>query len=431
MLVDEDGVPDFWATLFTSQERRNQTQSSICSCLRNISHMKKWEVINDKNLIEDFENSLIPDERFVESIKEHCGLKSEHIEKALRTKSNRKIVSFNELRLAQTSPMSQVSCSYQLRRMADISSFLIFVGRAVLKTKKNSSVLIKELDTLARTIKANFPKSTFSRHNTRLPHAEKETFEKFLEVFNPESEQNPFKTYDLKVRNYLLVQLLFWTGARSGEILSLTLDDIDYDVNTPQIKIKRTHDDVADSRKHQPVTKTKSREIIIPSWLRDEIDYYISKIRSTFPASKNHPYLFVSHKGRSAGQPITNSTFYNRVIFTVKKIDLEGFKLVKRHGFRHLFNENLSERIDAHNTKIRLQISDAESLGRPLRAAELKKELIGDRQEVELRMSLMGHSSEESSRPYIDRHIKKKARQFHKEMMQDMSQTMRSVRASK
>lgn len=76
MLVDEDGVPDFWATLFTSQERRNQTQSSICSCLRNISHMKKWEVINDKNLIEDFENSLIPDERFVESIKEHCGLKS-------------------------------------------------------------------------------------------------------------------------------------------------------------------------------------------------------------------------------------------------------------------------------------------------------------------------------------------------------------------
>ncbi len=430
MLVNDIGVPDFWVTLFTSQELRNQTQSSITSCLGSIRHLKKWELINNRNIIEDFEKSLVPESNFVESIRDHCGLKSEHIEKELLQKFNKKTVSFNQLKIARSSTLSQVSCDYQLRRMHDISSFLLFVGRAILTKKRNSNELIKELTILAKTIEANYPKSSFSRHNKQLPHAEKTVFEKFLDVFKPDSEQNPFKRYDLKVRNYLLVQLLFWTGARSGEILSLTLDDIDYDLNIPKIRINRRHDDIADSRKYQPVTKTKSREIIIPSWLRNELDHYINKIRNQYPDSKKHPYIFVSHKGPSTGKAITNSTFYNRVIVPVKAIDYEGFKLVKRHGFRHLFNEILSEKIDAHNEKIHQLIAEAQMKKLPQKIAELKKELIGEQQEINIRMTLMGHSSEESARPYTERHVKKKAQQFHMEMMQEMSQTMKNARGA-
>jgi len=302
MLVNEDEVPDFWATLFTSHELRNQTQSSISSCLSSIRHLYKWEKINNKNIVDDFKQSLVPGTWFVESIRNHCGLKSEHIDKKLAQKLNKRIVSFKQLKLAKTSAISQVSCDYQQRRMYDISAFLMFVGSTILKNKPNSKFLIAELNDLAKAIEANYPRSSFSRNNKRLPHAEKVIFEKFLEVFKPDSEQNPFKRYDLKIRNYLLVQLLFWTGARSGEILSLTIDDIDYDLNSPKVKINRRHDDFADSRKYQPVTKTNSREIIIPIWLRNEIDHYINKIRRQYPNSKKHPYIFVSHKGLSAGQ---------------------------------------------------------------------------------------------------------------------------------
>lgn len=428
MLVNEDEVPDFWATLFTSQELRSQTQSSITSCLNSIRHLYKWEKINNQNIVDDFKQSLVPGAWFVESIRNHCGLKSEHIKIKLSQKPNKKIISFKQLKLAKTSALSQVSCDYQQRRMYDISAFLMFVGRAILKNKLNSKLLIAELNDLAKAIEANYPKSSFSRNNKRLPHAEKVVFEKFLEVFRPDSEQNPFKSYDLKIRNYLLVQLLFWTGARSGEILSLTIDDIDYDLNSPKVKINRRHDDFADSRKYQPVTKTNPREIIIPLWLRNEIDHYINKIRSQYPSSKKHPYIFVSHKGLSVGQPITNTTFYNRVIVPARAIDIDSFRLVKRHGFRHLFNEILSEKIDTHNEKIHQQIAEAILNKLPTRVAELRKNLISEQQEIEIRMSLMGHKSEKSALPYLERHLKEKTQKFHKEMMQDMSKTLRNAR---
>jgi integrase len=428
MLVDDSGVPNFWSTLFTSQQLRDQTQSSITSCLNNIEHLYKWEKINNRNITQDFENSLVPGSKFVESIKDHCGLRSEHIQKELLQKSFGKTISFNELKLARASALSQVSCDYQQRRMSDICAFLMFVGSTVLKKKPNSKVLINDLNIFKKTIQSHYPKSSFSRYNKQLPHAEKEIFEKFLEIFNPHSKLNPFKGYDLKLRNYLLVQLLYWTGARSGEILSMTLDDIDYDLDTPKVRVERRHDDIADSRKYQPVTKTKSREIIIPTWLRDELDYYINKIRCQYSASKNHPYIFVSHKGKTIGQPVTNSTFYNRVILPVKALDSHSFALVKRHGFRHLFNENLSDKIDSHNAKINQLIAEAEMKKSAQTVAELKKNLINEQQEIEIRMSLNGHSSKNSALPYVERHVKKKAQRIHKEMMRDMSEFISKVR---
>lgn len=430
LLIDKAGVPDFWATLFTSQQLRDQTQTSITSCLNSIEHFYKWEKINNRDIIQDFQNSLIPGSKFVESIKEHCGLSAEHIQKEMLKKTLKKRNFFNQLKLARTSALSQVSCDYQQRRMSVICAFLMFVGGTILKKKVNSKALINDLNIFKKTIEAHYPKSRFSRYNKQLPHAEKEVFEKFLAIFNPDSSLNPFKGYESKLRNYLLVQLLYWTGARSGEILSLTLDDIDYDIETPKVRIERRHDDIADSRRYQPVTKTKSRQIIIPIWLRDELDYYINKIRCKYPASKNHPYIFVSHKGPTKGLPITNSTFYNRVILPVKALDSHAFALVKRHGFRHLFNENLSDRIDSHNAKINQLISKAEMEKSARTVAELKKSLINEQQEIEIRMALNGHSSKESALPYVERHVKKKAQKIHREMMQDMSQFISKVRGN-
>lgn len=432
MLVDEYGVPDFWTTLFISVNRRDQTQSSITSCLHNINHLKKWEKINITNIIERFEECEIPGDRFVESIKRHCGLTSEYIKKELNQSPKKNKINFSALKLARCSPLSQVSTDYQMRRMCDICAFLVFVGREIFRFKRNKTLLLSELEVLAKTIQANYPKSSFSRFGIsekRLGHAEKETFESFMEIFNLKSDKNPFKNEDLKLRNYLLVQLLFWTGARSGEILSLTLDDIDYDQNVPKVKINRRHDDPNDSRAYQPVTKTKSREIIIPPQLRNMIDEYI-KIRHKLPLAKKHPYLFVSHKGPSAGQPITNTTFYNRVILTAKEVDKSGFKLVKRHGFRHLFNERLSLKIDENNEMVNALIAQATADNLPLRVAELKKQIINQQQETEMRMQLMGHSSAESARPYVERHIKRKAKKFHREMMQEMSQVIKNARGT-
>jgi len=113
-----------------------------------------------------------------------------------------------------------------------------------------------------------------------------------------------------------------------------------------------------------------------------------------------------------------------------RALDIASFRLVKRHGFRHLFNEILSEKIDAHNEKIQQQIAEAIIDKLPEKVAELRKSLISEQQEIEIRMSLMGHSSEKSALPYLERHLREQSQKFHKAMMQDMSQTIRNARGA-
>ncbi len=428
MLLNEERCPDFWSTLFVSRRLRQQTQSSINSFLRSISLLYKWQKIHKRNLVVEFEKEKVPSLFEVESLKEYCGLKSEYIQKELEGKSLGKMTKMSSFSLGKGSPLAKVGNDLQQRRMHDISEFLAFVGREIVKRRNKATSLLTEIESMLKLFKAHYPKSNYSNGNQRLPHAEKEAFVKFMEVTNVNHRDNPFKGYDNQLRNYLLIQVIYWTGARSGEVLSLNLDSIDYDVESPTLTILRTHDDPYDTRKYQPLTKTKSREVPIPSSLRDDLDYYINKVRSKFLKAKTHPYIFVSHKGPTAGSPMTNSTFYNRVIQTAKAINPEMFKLVKRHGFRHLFNELFSERVDLHNQKMREDMLLAEQNGEFEKVAILKKQVITEQQEMDARATLMGWENTDSARPYIKRYIQKATRKLHKEMMQEMSKVQREVK---
>lgn len=338
MLVDDYGVPNFWTTLYTTQRLRQRTQETITSTLRNINHFYKWQDATNRDLIKEIDDGIIPDSNFVLNIKDFCGFKDDYIEKRYFSKNKAKVVSLLELKLATVSILSCVGNDYQKRRMEDICNFLNFVGREIIKGKPNAGLLKEQLNSLGVTFKAHYPKSSYGNNNRALPHAEKEVFDQFLSVYDLNSKDNPFKGDDLKLRNYLLMQLLYWTGFRSGEVLTMTVDDINYDTKNPKVSVKRNHDDKNDPRKYQPVAKTNGRDIDVPAELRDAIDYYIHKVRSKFKACKTHPYIFVSHKGPTSGKPLSESTFHNRVVLDIKKLDPKLFEPVKRHGYRHYFN---------------------------------------------------------------------------------------------
>lgn len=438
MLLDEQGVPDFWSTLYVSQKLRSKTQSTINAFLRSVLLLYKWQEIKQRNLIAEFENKIDKETgefefgkvlgvEEVESLKEYCGLKVEYVEKELAGKSLSKVVKMNSFSLGSGSPLAQVGNHFQKRRMHDIAVFLAFVGREIVKRQAKASILLVQVNDITKLFKAHYPKSGNKNGNERLPHAEKETFLQFMEIFQVNHERNPFKGYDNQFRNYLLIQIMYWTGARSGEVLSLKLDSLDYDISTPKLSILRTHDDPYDTRKYQPKTKTKARPVPIPPSLRDDLDYYINKIRSKFPDSRMHPYIFVSHKGKTSGQPMTDSTFYNRVMLTAKSVNPGLFELIKRHGFRHLFNELFSERVDEHNQNMNEQILLAEQNGEIEKAAFLKKQTITEQQEIDSRAMLMGWSDPKSAKPYLKRHVQRVAKKLHKDMMLDMSQIQREA----
>ena len=78
-------------------------------------------------------------------------------------------------------------------------------------------------------------------------------------------------------RYYTLFEILFWTGCRIGELLALTVNDVDF-VNN-QIHINKTYyrmnrEDVVTT----PKTEQSIRTIDIPEFLKNEIQEYVERL---------------------------------------------------------------------------------------------------------------------------------------------------------
>ncbi len=420
LLVNENFQIDFWSTLYVTVElRQNQKQTTIKKRLYDIKLLRKWEKVNNRNLLDEIKRQKFPTIETVQSIKHFCGLSS----KAQSTKGS-KVVSFTKL-AKRPSAIDHVEKNYQFQRMSSINHFLKFCARELCKFKPNVAELNGKIEEMFQLFKAYYPKKV--NQVSKVTHAEAEDFEAFLDVAHPNNPRNPFSNYGIKLRNYLLLQILYWTGCRPSEVLSLTFDDITHDRNEPALRFVRRHDDVNDPRKVQPTLKTQEREINIPPGLYTDLEYYIRTIRPTFNRSKSHPYIFVHHKGPMSGSAMTDKAFSEAVIPKIKSIDMR-FNKIQRRGFRIYFNERLSVKIDQLNEEIRERILIAESKGLFEEVKNLKSKLISHGDEVDLRMRLNGHTRVDSARPYLDRYSERKGQKVHKEMMLDFSATTKEIK---
>ena len=93
---------------------------------------------------------------------------------------------------------------------------------------------------------------------------------KRLDFWTYEEYQKFIATFEKGSRPYLMFQLLFWTGMREGEMLALSMEDIDLENN--RIHIEKTYYRM---NKEDVITKPKTdnsvRTIEIPAFLADEI----------------------------------------------------------------------------------------------------------------------------------------------------------------
>jgi integrase len=364
-------------------------------------------------------NINFPTRETIKSIKNFCGLSS----KAEISKSI-KVVSFTKL--AKTpSALDVVDKNYQYQRMMSINKFLGFCAWELCKFKPNAAEFRREIEAMSAQFKAHYPKGL--SNISKATHAESGDFEAFLEIAHPNDPKNPFSNYEIKLRNYLLIQVLYWTGCRPSEALSLTLDDIGHDIDQPTLRFIRRHDDINDPRKVQPTLKTQEREINIPPAIYNDLEFYIRSIRPIFSRSKSHPYIFVHHKGGMKGSAMTDKAFSEAVIPKLKAVD-QRFTNIQRRGFRIYFNERLSAQIDMHNEGIRDQILVAEKRGLYEEVKVLKSKLIKEGDETDIRMMLNGHGSPDSARPYLNRFAERKAREIHKRMMLDISSATKEIK---
>lgn len=162
-----------------------------------------------------------------------------------------------------------------------------------------------------------------------------DVFVRLLEMILPSSPNNPFT--GSKVRNYLIISVLYQTGIRRGALAKLKISDCHFSGSFDQISIYRSGDDPTDPRIDKPNQKTKAHLATISPVLMRQIKLYIDQHRANTPQNQLHDFIFVSEKNSrgTIGQPISLKSI--NAIFQKLSEALQFH--IHPHLLRHKWNE--------------------------------------------------------------------------------------------
>ena len=303
------------------------------------------------------------------------------------------VVAFSDARVGPTVARPSVTQRVAYNRMTTIADYLEFLGGVIIQ-HRNSAEFAHDLAEMGKRIRKHRPRG--SKHGLIQTPVEKSpdpgVVKRLREVIAIGSDENPFSDPTIQLRNAIIIELYRVTGMRTGELLSLWVEQFHLG-HEPSVSVRRNHDDVHDPRAYQPTSKTKERILPISDELAKLVQHYILEVRARIPGARRHPYVFVSHKaGKTFGRPLSKNGLY-RVIERVSAVspELAG---IHPHALRHHMNYALSLAIDQHNAASRS--NDAE-------------QIIREGREQDIRAHLNGHRNKESGKVYNERHIREQA----------------------
>jgi integrase len=398
-LTDANGLPDFWVTLFvTVMLRPSHKQNAILNILQDFAHFRIWEEITQRDVLSEFGEGRFLSNTDVTALRDHCAFESRSLRKWLNVSSQKSVVKFSRSKAIKSGQFRGVSKAHQSNRMTHIASYLAFTARAILRQRPTFSDLDTAISDMEARILRQRPRVT-GRSSNNDPEDKApppKAFESLMKTIEVDSPNNPYKNQNIRFRNALMFKVMYETGIRSGELLSLYVDDVMLSENGAKINIERRHDDPYDTRAHQPVVKTLGRKIPIPSLLAEQLREYIMQVRARIPGTGGHPLLFVTHHAARAhqGAPISDSAFRHRILKRAVEGNSELFEEITRHGFRHTFNYKISKLIDENNERAK---------------HDAKIKPISEQEEIQIRKYLNGWRSDGSAATYNLRHTKETA----------------------
>ncbi|RYZ92389.1 MAG: site-specific integrase [Proteobacteria bacterium] len=172
----------------------------------------------------------------------------------------------------------------------------------------------------------------------------KDQEKELMQILAAKHERNPFHNEGIQTRNQLMIVMMRHLGIRSGELLNIRIEDIDFQKN--EVSIKRRADQLDDPRRRQPLVKTLARRLLVDPKLAEFIRHYIVNTRRLIPNARKNPYLFITHKsGPTLGAPMSRANF-NAVIRSIK-FSSALLRNFSSHDLRHTWNERFSEWMDS------------------------------------------------------------------------------------
>ena len=398
MLHDAQGLPLFYPTLFATSQLRNAgaAVNTIRNKLADIVVLLRWESLQGRDLISEFRNGCFLTLADVVSLRDFAKLDMRHQAEMgdIDDIPEINVLGFLESRIATSPADATIGGQQHYNRISTIAEYLEFTA-SVVTQHRNSAQVVQEITRMAKTIRKHRPRGLAKRWNddadVRSPPSE--LIERFMAVGSEDDPRNPFRSTEVRLRNAIIFGLFRYTGMRRGELLSLRIGQFDFG-DEPTVWIRRNHDDSHDSRRYQPVAKTKERPLPLPEVLVNQINRYIMQVRAKISPARRHPYLLVSHhKGPTWGKPLSISALNSQIFARMRAVDA-GFAEIHPHAFRHHFNYELSLAIDRHNSNVRAE------------APATPAPLISEAKELDVRAFLNGHRSNTSGNVYNRRHIR-------------------------
>jgi len=398
MLHDARRLPLFYPTLFATSQLRNAgaAVNTIRNKLADIVVLLRWESLQGRDLISEFRTGRFLTLADVVSLRDFAKLDMRHQAETEGTDDipEAKVVGFLESRIATVPAEATIGGQQHYNRISTIADYLGFTA-SVVTQHRNSAQVVQEIARMAKTIRKHRPRGLAKQWSddadVRSPPSE--LVERFMAVGSEGDPRNPFRSAEVRLRNAIIFGLFRYTGMRRGELLSLRLDQFDFG-DEPKVWIRRNQDDSHDSRRYQPVAKTKERPLPLPEVLVNQIDRYIMRVRAKIAPARRHPYLLVSHhKGLTWGKPLSISALNSQIFARMRAVD-PAFAEIHPHAFRHHFNYELSVSIDQHNAMVRLEATGSQAPP------------ISEAKELDVRAFLNGHRSKASGAAYNRRHIR-------------------------
>jgi integrase len=436
LLVNEDGIPDFWTTLYMTTNLRHEKHSTQKVCLNHLIHINIWEKALGERIFERITNFLYnpntsSNDKFytdieIRKLADHCKLETKTARRKVLDQHSKKRDD-NTLKIlfpVYRMPDPVVGKAHFSNRLKTCVEYFEFIATNILREQPSFSAYLDIIQNTKKAILKQRKKGGRAANTTNDPNKKApppEVFDHLMEIVEPSNANNPY-TALVRQRNYLLFKILYETGLRAGEVLQLKVSDI----NSRQfeIQVRDRHDDPEDTfRKDEPNAKTLERDLPISEELSAQIRAYVFNERRFIPNTQKHGFLFVSHKGLTQGQPISSIQF-SRIVEKIsinkelaqfiKRNGILVDRQVTRHGFRHNLNNKLSNAIDQNNEEA---INEGHM-----------HDVVSEKKEIEQRMYINGHKSENSAKVYNIRHTKKQAEKLLRKELNKIDQDINQGR---
>lgn len=343
MLLHE-GIPVHIAVLYLNRMRTcglaANTIHQACEILALLHNDMESRQVDIWNTIGRGRFLSIPDlNRFVDTAQygkeKHDPYPEPQIKRVINIK---KLLLRHAHKVAARTPVCAATHAHRIRTARSYLEFISDYAKSTLPSEQ-AALLHEETQRGLDVLNAQIPRVRNRAKVGARIGLTKEQEKQLLQVIDPDSETNPWKSRFVQVRNRLIVIILMATGMRRGELLGLKVQDLIG--QNAKIRILRRADDPEDSRKYQPNAKSADREIPLSPILFRALEAFIRQERRNIKAARSIPQIFTSDDGVALSLSSASQIFSD-----IRRACPQLPRNLTAHVLRHTWNDRFSEHAD-------------------------------------------------------------------------------------